>query len=240
MAYGLVGVMKDMMIELKNLTINYGSRTALSQINGVFKKGSLTAITGQNGAGKSTLLKAIAGIIKVNNGTIITHIKANKISYLPQASEIERDFPLSVLHMVTTGYFQRFGGFCAITSAMQKKAIAAIAEVGLGGLENNNIADLSFGQFQRALFARLIIQDAELILLDEPFAAIDFETTIRLTNIIKKWHNENRTVICILHDIEHIRNNFHDCLVINGKCLAWDKAEIALRNYNIRLLDCHG
>lgn len=226
-------------IELKNLSISHHGKPVLQDINGNFVKGSLTAITGRNGAGKTTLLKAISGIIPADKGAIKINIKDNKIAYLPQVSEIEKDFPISVLNLVVIGYTQCYSEFSAITDQMKKRAIDAIEEVGLAGLENENIASLSFGQFQRALFARLIIQDADLILLDEPFAAIDFPTIEKLTNIIKKWHQGGRTIICVLHDFEQIKNTFHDCLVLDQKCLAWDKAEKALKDYQLQPLSCH-
>ncbi len=225
-------------IALNDVTINYNNKPAIVGITGCFKAGSLTAITGPNGAGKSTLLKAIAGIIKVDDGAINVGHGRQRIAYLPQVSEIQRDFPISVLHLVATGYFQEFGGFCEISSEMKKRAMHVISEVGLSGLEKNDIASLSLGQFQRALFARLMIQDAQIILLDEPFAAIDFETTYKLTEIIKRWHEQHRTVICVLHDLEQIINNFHDCVILNRKCMAWGKSAIALQNYHPKLLNC--
>lgn len=225
-------------VELKDVTINYNNKPAIVGISGSFARGSLTAITGPNGAGKSTLLKAIAGIIKSDDGAIRVNVAHEKIAYLPQVSEIQRDFPISVLHLVTTGYFQEFGGYSAINSQMKKHALEVLSEVGLVGFENNDIASLSLGQFQRALFARLIIQDASLILLDEPFAAIDFETTSKLTDIIKKWHREQRTIICVLHDLEQIINNFHECLILNRKCADWGKSEIVLQKYHPKLLNC--
>ncbi len=225
-------------VELKDVTVNYNNRPAIVGISGFFKQGSLTAITGQNGAGKSTLLKAIAGIIKVDDGAINIGAPRQRIAYLPQVSDIQRDFPISVLHLVATGYFQEFGGFCEINAEMKKRALHVIGEVGLSGLEKNDIASLSLGQFQRALFARLMIQDAQLILLDEPFAAIDFETTYKLTEIIKRWHGEHRTVICVLHDLEQIINNFHDCLILNRKCVDWGKSEIVLQKYHPKLINC--
>ncbi len=225
-------------IILDKLSVNYNNKTAIANVSGVFKSGSLTAITGQNGAGKSTLLKTIAGIIKPDSGEIKINVAAQKIAYLPQVSEIQRDFPISVLHMVATGYFQKYGGMGAITTKMKHKVLEILQEVGLKGFENNDIASLSLGQFQRALFARLMIQDADLILLDEPFAAIDFETINKLTNIIKKWHKDQRTVICVLHDLEQISSNFHECILLNRECLAWDKSDLVLKNYHPKLLNC--
>ncbi|MBL6664552.1 MAG: ABC transporter ATP-binding protein [Rickettsiales bacterium] len=230
--------MNNAAIEITNLNINYNHKTVLRDITGNFKFGSLTAITGQNGAGKSTLLKAIAGLIKIKSGSVKRNISHKKIAYLPQISEIQRDFPISVLQLVTSGYCQKFGNFAEITKEMKDEAITAIKKVGLEKIIHNDISSLSLGQFQRALFARLIIQDANLILLDEPFTALDFKTVIMLTDLIKNWHKKGKTIICVLHDIEQIKNNFHDCIILNHIFLAWDKSEIALKNYHLESLNC--
>src|SRR5690606_29317583 len=142
------------------LTLAYHRHPAVHHISGSFAPGSLTAVAGPNGAGKSTLLKAIAGIIPAGEGRIaIQKSPAQRVAYLPQASEMQRDFPFSVLHMVATGFWQQSGGMRPITPAMLESARGALAQVGLRGLEGHDIASLSSGQFQRALFARLLVQD---------------------------------------------------------------------------------
>jgi len=222
-------------VSLKNLTISYARHPAVHHVSGIFASGSLTAITGPNGAGKSTLLKAIAGIITDYEGQITLDGKEPPvIAYLPQASELQRDFPISVLHMVTTGYWQRVGGRGPITAEMKEKACEALAQVGLAGLENRDLASLSAGQFQRALFARVLLQDASLILLDEPFNAIDGQTTSQLINIMRRWHDEGRTVICITHDIEQIRMYFPRCLLLARECVAWDFSSAVLQPEHLR------
>lgn len=215
-------------VNLNNVTISYDKHPAIHHISGNFASGSLTAITGPNGAGKSTLLKAIAGILPVSEGEINHDINHDKIAYLPQASELERDFPLSVLDMVSTGFWNKSGGFKTITRTMRDDAINTLSAVGLRGFEKRNISSLSVGQFQRALFARLLVQDADLILLDEPFAAIDTDTTIHLLEIIKNWHKKKRTVICVLHDLEQIRKHFPDCILLARECVSWDHTHKSL------------
>ncbi len=193
----------------------------MHHISGRFESGTLTAIAGSNGAGKSTLLKGIAGILSPDEGRITIEGEPKRIAYLPQATELQRDFPMSVLHMATTGYWHKTGSIGPITPAMKEQASEALAAVGLGGFEKRDLSSLSVGQFQRALFARLIVQDAPLMLLDEPFAAIDVDATEHLLGIIKRWHEEKRTVICVLHDFEQIRNYFPECLLLARECIAW-------------------
>ncbi len=215
-------------VNLKNVTISYERHPALHHISGTFAAGSLTAIAGINGAGKSTLLKGIAGIIKADSGQIEIVGDRQKIAYLPQVAEIQRDFPISVLHLITTGYWQKVGSVGKITSQMRDDSLRALESVGMSGFENRDIASLSLGQFQRTLFARLLIQDASLILLDEPFASIDSDTTANLIEIILRLNRENRTIICVLHNLEQIKKYFPNCLLLARKCVAWGQSEISL------------
>jgi len=218
-------------VTLENVTISYARHPAVHHLSGTFEAGSLTAITGPNGAGKSTLLKAIAGILTPDEGRIrIDGVAHEHIAYLPQAAELQRDFPLSVLHMVVTGFWHQSGGFKAITAAMKAKASEALGAVGLSGFEHRQLATLSSGQFQRALFARTVVQNAPLILLDEPFTAVDTDTTLHLLELIAHWHAEGRTVICVLHDFEHIRTFFPRCLLLARECIAWENSIDALNS----------
>jgi zinc/manganese transport system ATP-binding protein len=206
------------LITLDNVTVRYGRHMALHDVSGAFHAGSLTAIAGPNGAGKSTLLKLIVGMIKPRSGRI-TVAKNITMAYLPQTSSLQQDFPMSVLQAVCTGFWPEIGNGGAITPAMRQRALDALAEVDLAGFEKRQISALSGGQFQRLLFARVIVQDAAVILLDEPFAAVDAETTARLIQLLLAWHRQGRTVICVLHDLLLIQKYFPDSFVLAGKCL---------------------
>ncbi|MDR3423779.1 MAG: ABC transporter ATP-binding protein [Alphaproteobacteria bacterium] len=205
-------------VKLENITVRFGHHVALQDVSGTFHRGSLTAIAGPNGAGKSTLLKSIIGIVKPRAGRVIIENQTS-IAYLPQASTLQRDFPLSVAQAACTGFWGSIGNIGSISNALQDKAKQALAEVGLQGLETRQISGLSGGQFQRLLFARAILQNAPLILLDEPFTAVDAETTAKLIQIVLGWHREGRTVICVLHDLLLIQKYFPDSFVLAGKCL---------------------
>lgn len=221
-------------VTLQNVTLSYNRHPAVHHISGTFAAGSLTAIAGPNGAGKSTLLKAIAHITQPDEGHItINSTESQRIAYLPQAADIQRDFPCTLLHLVTTGFWYSAGALRAITSPMKQQARDALAQVGLRGLESRDIASLSAGQFQRALFARLLVQDASLILLDEPFNAIDESTTNHLLHIIENWHKEGRTVICVLHDLDQIRAHFPECLLLARECIAWGNTKQTLHPENL-------
>ena len=194
----------------------------------------MTAIVGPNGAGKSTLLKGLMGLIDPLDG----HIKQNKalykeIAYLPQQADIDRSFPISVMETVLLGHWKRIGLFRSVTDKMINEAENAIKAVGMTGFEKRVISSLSSGQFQRVLFARMLLQDAPIILLDEPFTAIDAKTTADLLNVVFRWHTEKRTVIAVLHDMDQVRNNFPETLLISREPIAWGPTNEVLINKNI-------
>jgi zinc/manganese transport system ATP-binding protein len=209
-------------VTLENLTVAYERHPALHHIGGCFSPGSLTAVVGPNGAGKSTLVKAIAGAVRPSGGRIDRGIAgADRIAYLPQQSEIERGFPITVLDTVMLGHWRRIGWRRGVAAAEAETAVAALAAVGLGHFEDRPISTLSAGQFQRVLFARLILQDAPLILLDEPFTALDARTTHDLLHLVARWHGEGRTVIAVLHDFEQVRAHFPQTLLLAREIVAW-------------------
>ncbi len=227
--YGAVNGGGPAAITLDNLTISYDRKPAVHHLNGAFSAGSLTAVAGPNGAGKSTLLKALAGIVRADEGQIRIDRGLSPVGYLPQVAELEREVPLTVLELVASGFWNQCGSFHTISRRERRLALDALDLVGLGTLEHRSLASLSVGQFQRMLFARLIVQDAPLILLDEPFAAVDAPTMRRLLDLMLMWHRDGRTVICVLHDLELIRRMFPSCLLLARECVAWGNPAEVLR-----------
>jgi zinc/manganese transport system ATP-binding protein len=219
----------DGRILLREVTVRYGRRIALEAVSGEFVVGSLTAIVGANGAGKSTLLAAIAGVVPLAGGVVDCAARLRRrMAYLPQLAAIERDFPLSVSELITLGGWREFGAFRAPGAALRERAAAAAETVGLAAGLGRPIGELSVGELQRALFARLILEDATVILLDEPFAAIDAQTLAVLLDQVTRWHEEGRTVIAVLHDLDLVRARFPSTLVLARRCLAWGATEAAL------------
>ncbi len=221
-------------ITLSGLTVAYDRHAAVRDVAGRFAPGSLTAIIGPNGAGKSTLLKAIAGTLPLAGGRIDRGgLLAHDLSYLPQAAEIDRSFPLSVADTVLLGAWRRTGALRGVDAATARQAQAALQAVGLAGLERRPVGALSAGQFQRVLFARLLLQDAPVILLDEPFNAIDSRTTRDLLDLLARWHAEGRTVIAVLHDMDQVRALFPDTLLIARDLIAWGPTATVLTPANL-------
>ena len=206
---------------LNNLTVSYRQHPALHHISGSFAAGTLTAVVGPNGSGKSTLLKSIAGLLPVESGALAVAAPRECIAYLPQVAEIDRSFPINVRDCALLGCWGATGAWGAVDSAMLSKVDAALQAVGLEGFERRSIGSLSSGQLQRVMFARLLVQDAELILLDEPFNAIDTKTTAALLALVCQWHQQRRTVIAVLHDDALVRAYFPATLLLARELVGW-------------------
>ncbi|CAN7199738.1 ABC transporter ATP-binding protein [Rhizobium rhizogenes] len=222
------------LIRLDNLTVTYERHPAVHHVSGAFQAGSLTAIAGPNGAGKSTLLKAIIGELRVAEGSIDRgQLTRNDFGYLPQAADINRRFPISVADTIMLGAWKNSGAFGRFSRADAERARDALAAVGLVGFERRHIGSLSAGQFQRVLFARLLLQDARVILLDEPFTAIDQRTTRDLLDIVLRWHGDGRTVIAVLHDFDQVRAHFPETLLIARELVGWGRTQDVMSPANL-------
>ncbi len=221
-------------IRLLDVTAGYERRPAVHHVSGRFAAGSLTAVVGPNGAGKSTLLKTIAGLLPPLEGQVDRGgLRRRDIAYLPQLAEIDRSFPISVADTVLLGGWARTGAFRGATPALRERAAAALEAVGLGGLDRRPIGSLSAGQFQRVLFARLLLQDCPVILLDEPFAALDARTTRDLVAVVRRWHGEGRTIVTVLHDLEQVRETCPETLLLARDPIGWGRTEEVLRAENL-------
>ncbi|WP_018152856.1 metal ABC transporter ATP-binding protein [Leeia oryzae] len=222
-------------ISLHNVTLSYHRHPAVHHVSGQFQEGIATAIIGPNGAGKSTLLKAIVGLMPTPDGMVrFGKHKAKDIAYLPQQASIDRSFPISVLDTVLLGNWQHSGWFGGVSQKARAAAEAALIKVGLEGFGPRHIGSLSSGQFQRVLFARILLQDAPLILLDEPFTAIDTRTTTDLLHLIDHWRYEGRTIISVLHDYEQVRNHFSETVLMAKECVAWGATDVVLTRENLQ------
>jgi zinc/manganese transport system ATP-binding protein len=209
-------------IQFRDVTLGYDRHPAVHHLNGEVGSGALLAIVGPNGAGKSTLFRGLVGILKPLAGAIVTGgLDIRDIAYLPQTADIDRSFPISVFDFVGTGLWRRIGFFGGMGKDAREKIAQALASVGLNGFENRTIGTLSGGQMQRMLFARVLLQDARLIVLDEPFNAIDAKTSADLLALVRHWHAEKRTVLAALHDMDLVRANFPETLLLARGKVAW-------------------
>lgn len=216
-------------IRLVGLTLGYDRRPAVHHLDGTVRPGDLLALVGPNGAGKSTLLKGIAGEVPCLDGRIE---RAGPIAYMPQLDEIDRSFPVSVMDLAGMGLWRSLGAWRSL--GRRRDAIrAALDAVGLAGFEARTIGTLSGGQFRRALFARLILQDCPVVLLDEPFTGIDARTVEDLLALIAGWHGQGRTIVAALHDLAQVRAHFPATLLLAREPVAWGATARVLTPENL-------
>jgi zinc/manganese transport system ATP-binding protein len=207
-------------IALRNLTLGYEQHPAVHHLSITIGPGSLVAVVGPNGAGKSTLVKAMAGRLRPIEGRV-EGLEHHRVAWLPQHSGIDRSFPMSVQELVMLGLWHEVGALGRFTPAHHASCHRALDAVGLLGFERRSIDTLSGGQMQRALFARLILQDAPVVLLDEPFAAVDQRTTDDLLALLHRWHVQGKTVVAVLHDLSQVRAHFPQTLLLAREPVAW-------------------
>jgi zinc/manganese transport system ATP-binding protein len=221
-------------IAVRDLSVCYGERYAFEGCTGEFLPASLTAVIGPNGSGKSSLLKALAGIVRPAAGEVICPALArHRLAYLPQRDELDRGFPVTVAELIALGGWRYFGSVREPPPRVAESVFEALAAVGLVSVADRQIAELSVGQFQRALFARLLLQDADVILLDEPFASLDESTTEDLLHFLRRWQGEGRTVIAVLHDLDCVRRHFPSTLLLARSPIAWGDTSLSLSADNL-------
>lgn len=222
------------MITIDNLSVAYQNNTALNQITTTIDDGDLVAIVGPNGAGKSTLLKSIMQQLSVTSGSIdLGGLTVKNIAYLPQSSQIDHNFPITVTEFVSAGTWQRTGFWRMFNRNEQQLLQQALAKVDLENMANRQISQLSGGQFQRMLFARMLLQDADILLLDEPFGAIDAQTTELLMRVIQVCQQQGKTVIAVIHDLALVQRYFPNMLLVATHLIASGKTADVLTQQHL-------
>ena len=221
-------------INIANLTVYYRDSLALDRVSASIQKGELLAVVGPNGAGKSTLIKSIMQQLKPTSGCVeLAGADPKSIAYLPQSHQIDRKFPISVREFVSAGAWKRTGfwrKFCCLEEADLKEALT---KVNLSGIEERQINTLSDGQFQRVLFARMLMQDADILLLDEPFNAIDAQTTEELMEVINHCQQSGKTVIAVIHDLLLVQRFFPNTMLLATQLIAHGKTDDVMTVENL-------
>ena len=221
-------------ISVHHLTIAYQEQIAVHDVTGVFEPNSLTAIVGPNGGGKSTFIKALNKQIIPQKGRIQHPCTSTcDTAYLPQKSGLDFSFPLTCYEVVGMGLWPKVGA--GRSFGPQHKALmdAALDKVGLKGVGERLIHRLSGGQAQRLLFARIILQDASLIILDEPFTAIDTPTCRHLMDLILDWYENGKTIIVALHNLDLVKSYFPQTLLLARSVVEWGKTTTVLTDKNL-------
>lgn len=216
-----------------DVTLSYGGAPAVRDLDASIPEHSMTAVVGPNGAGKSTLLKGVMGALRPQSGRIARGDGAQRVAYLPQQSDIDRSFPITVFDLVAMGLWDEIGAIWGLRRHQKQRVEDAISAVGLTGFERRGIGSLSGGQMQRVLFARVLLQNADLVLLDEPFTAIDAKTVADLIGVVKRWRDEGRTVLAVLHDYDTVRAHFPETLLLARDLVAHGPTERVLTAENL-------
>lgn len=207
-------------LRLLDLTVSHRGHPAVHHLSGEFPRATLTAVVGPNGAGKSSLIAALAGAHPRHEGRI-ERAGDLSLAWLPQAAALDRSFPLQVSDVVALGLWSTLGSLKARLASHRQRVDRALEAVGLAGFGTRWLGELSAGQVQRVLIARVLLQDAGLILLDEPFNAIDERTTTELLALLPRWRDEGRTVVAVLHDLDQVRRHFDRTLLLAREPVAW-------------------
>ncbi|MCB1085284.1 MAG: metal ABC transporter ATP-binding protein [Chlamydiia bacterium] len=230
--------MKKREITLHHLTVNYEKTTALWDLTVSIPEGSLVGVMGPNGAGKSTLLKAMIGIEAPLTGNIqffgmpFKKMK-EKIAYVPQKGSIDWDFPITVFDVVLMGRYQKLGGLKWYRKADKEAAMRILDQLEMKALARRQISALSGGQQQRLFIARALLQEAEILLLDEPFAAVDQATEELIVRILKKLQSQGKTILVVHHDLHTAPKYFEKVLLLNTALVAFGEVGEVLSKDNL-------
>ena len=216
---------RDAPLRIRGLTVSYGDRPALFDVDATFAARALTAVVGPNGAGKSTLLKAALGVVPRVSGEVtafgrpVERVRA-RIAYVPQRASVDWDFPASALDVVCMGMWRRLGLLRRMRPADLERARAHLDRVGMADFADRQIGRLSGGQQQRVFLARALAQEADLVLLDEPFAGVDAATETAVVAVLKDLRDEGRAVVAVHHDLSTVAAYFDRALLINVRKVA--------------------
>lgn len=215
----------DLAVHVEDLTVSYHSKPVLWDIDFDIPPGVMAAIVGPNGAGKSTLIKSILGLVKPTAGhvTIFGRPYKNqrrKVGYVPQRSSVDWDFPTTALDVVTMGLYGQLGWLRRPGRRERDKALEALARVGMQDYADRQISQLSGGQQQRVFIARALVQEARILILDEPMAGVDAATEAVIIALLKRLRDEGRTVIVVHHDLTTVQSYFDWLVMMNVRIIA--------------------
>ncbi|WP_223425307.1 metal ABC transporter ATP-binding protein [Tateyamaria pelophila] len=212
-------------LSVRGLTVSYGQTPAIFSVDMTVRTGAMTAIVGPNGAGKSTLLKAALGVVKPLAGTVSVFGQPlarmrDRIAYVPQRASVDWDFPTRVIDVVMMGMYRKLGLLGRIRASHRAQAMACLDRVGMSDFATRQIGQLSGGQQQRVFLARALAQDADIYVLDEPFAGVDAATEKAIIAVLKELRDTGRTVVAVHHDLTTVPDYFDDVVLLNTQIVA--------------------
>ena len=217
MAVHLDGALMRNILEIRNLSLGFPDLTLFQGLSMDIRSGSNLAVLGANGTGKSTFVKLLLGVMAPVQGKLSwPDGSPQEVGYLAQMTEFDRRFPIRVRDLAAMGAWKGFGLTGGLDKRMRARVDAALDTAGVLDIADRSLHTLSGGQLQRTLFARVIMQDAPLILLDEPFAAVDQSTEAHLLNIVDRWRSEGRAVVLVVHDLSSVLDHCDHALLLGG------------------------
>lgn len=226
-------------LALRGLTVSYGEKPAVFSVDATFHAGEMTAIIGPNGAGKSTMLKAALGIVTPLSGRVTAwgaplNRMLGRIAYVPQRASVDWDFPTRVLDVVMMGQYRQLGLLGRVKTKHMQIVLNCLERVGMDGFADRQIGQLSGGQQQRVFLARALAQDADLYLLDEPFAGVDAATETAIISVLKTLREQGKTVVAVHHDLSTVSEYFDRVFVINTSKVAEGSVAEAFTQANLQ------
>ncbi|WP_224814701.1 metal ABC transporter ATP-binding protein [Hasllibacter sp. MH4015] len=212
-------------LAVRGLTVTYGEKPALFSLDAAFPAGQMSAIVGPNGAGKSTFLKAALGLIPRVSGEVSVFGRdidraRDRVAYVPQRASVDWDFPTTALDVVLMGLYGQLGLWKRISGGHRATALACLDRVGMADFAERQIGQLSGGQQQRVFLARALAQNADLFLLDEPFAGVDAATERAIIDVLKSLKADGRSIVAVHHDLGTVKEYFDHVLLVNLRRIA--------------------
>ena len=212
-------------VKVEDLTVAYGERPVLWDVDMEVPAGVLMAVVGPNGAGKTSLIKAVTGLVRPVAGYVTIFGKPyaeqrRLVGYVPQRNSVDWDFPTTVLDVVMMGRYGGLGWFRRPGPAERALALEALEQVGIAEFKDRQISQLSGGQQQRLFLARAIVQDASIYLMDEPFQGVDATTERAIVTLLHRLRDAGKTVIVVHHDLQTVTSYFDWLLLLNVRAIA--------------------
>lgn len=235
----MIKQVENPILEIHDLTVSYDQNPVLWNVDLSLPAGNLIGILGPNGAGKSTLIKAIMGLISPTSGYVkvfdkpLNDVRA-RISYVPQRESVDWNFPASVLDVVLMGTYGKLGLFRRPGKKEKEIAMKSLEQVGMSGFVSRQISELSGGQQQRVFIARALAQQADLYLMDEPFAGVDMATETAIFQLLKEMTEAGKTIIVVHHDIHSAMNFFDWLIMLNLHLVASGPKELVMNEEMLR------
>lgn len=226
------------MLTITNLTVGYDQTPILKDLAVEFPPEQITGIIGPNGAGKSTLIKAITNLVAAQSGDIQLNgqpvkQQLNKIAYVQQRADLDLDFPIDVGQVVLTGTYPQLKLFQEPSKKAHEAVDRALAEVEMLPFKKRQFSELSGGQLQRVFVARALVQEAEVLILDEPFVGIDLASETQIMQILRRLTRLGKTIIIIHHDLNKVMTYFDNLVILNHGIIANGPTESVFTQKNI-------